>query len=371
MAKTPAKPATTKAPVVRKTTAARNGVTKSVPVKSSSKPTNAVKHTRKELLGWYESMLGQRRFEEKAGQMYGMQKIKGFCHLYIGQEAVSTGVEAVIRPDDYVITAYRDHGQALARGMNMRECMAELFGKIGGCSKGKGGSMHFFSKELNFLGGHGIVGGQIPMGTGVAFGIQYKGGDQVCVTYFGDGATRQGAMHEAFNLAMLWKLPVLYIIENNFYAMGTSVERTSNVTELYTLGESYDMPSEPVDAMNIFEVYEKVSRAVEHIRAGKGPYLLEMKTYRYRGHSMSDPAKYRTKEELEKYKDQDPIARLSHYMLENKLATAEDLDAIETKINAAVTDCVEFAEASPFPEAHELYQDVYYGNNYPFIREGQ
>ncbi len=321
-------------------------------------------------MGWFESMLRQRRFEEKAGQMYGMQKIKGFCHLYIGQEAVSTGVEAAIRPSDVMITAYRDHGQGLARGMNSRECMAELFGKITGCSKGKGGSMHFFSKEKNFYGGHGIVGGQIPMGTGMAFGEQYKKSGNLCVTYMGDGATRQGAFHESLNLAMLWKLPIIYIIENNFYAMGTSVERSSNVTELYTLGESYDMPGEAIDGMNIFEVYEKTRRIADYVRSGQGPYLIEMKTYRYRGHSMSDPAKYRTKEELERYKDQDPIARLQHYLLENQLVTAAELDAVEEAIQKEIADAVEFAENSPYPEAHELYRDVVYGDNYPFIREG-
>lgn len=314
-------------------------------------------------------MLQQRRFEEKAGQMYGMQKIKGFCHLYIGQEAVSTGVEAAIRPEDLVITAYRDHAQGLARGITAREGMAELFGKATGCSKGKGGSMHFFSKEKNFYGGHGIVGGQIPMGTGMAYALKYQKSDNLCVTYFGDGATRQGAMHEAFNLAMLWQLPIIYIIENNFYAMGTSVERSSNVTELYTLGESYDMPGEPVDGMDIFAVYDAVTRAAAHVRSGKGPYLLEMKTYRYRGHSVSDPAKYRTKEELEKYKDQDPIAKLQHYLIDQKLITAAQLDSIEEEVAAEIKDAVEFAEKSPLPTPDELFKDVYYGDNYPFIRE--
>ena len=239
------------------------------------------------LLHWFEQMLLVRKFEEKASQLYMQQKFRGFCHLYIGQEAVATGMESAIRPDDYVITAYRDHGGALIRGVSPNACMAELYGKATGCSKGKGGSMHFFSKEHNFLGGHGIVGGQIPLGAGIAFAAKYQGTDRVCVCLMGDGATRQGSFHEAFNLAMLWKLPVIFVIENNNYAMGTSVERTSNVTELYKLGLSYDMPSKPVDGMNVFEVYEEMKTAVEHVRKN-GPMLIEMKTYRYKGHSMSD-----------------------------------------------------------------------------------
>ncbi|MEM9931789.1 MAG: pyruvate dehydrogenase (acetyl-transferring) E1 component subunit alpha, partial [Bacteroidota bacterium] len=244
------------------------------------------------LLKWFEQMLLIRKFEERASQLYMQQKFRGFCHLYIGQEAVAVGIESRIRPDDYVITAYRDHGGALVRGVSANACMAELFGKATGCSKGKGGSMHFFSKEHNFVGGHGIVGGQIPLGAGLAFGSKYLGEDKITVCSMGDGAVRQGALHEAFNLAMLWKLPVIFVIENNNYAMGTSVERTSNVTELYKLGLSYDMPSKPIDGMNVATVYEEMKEVVDHVRGGNGPYLVEMKTYRYKGHSMSDPMKY-------------------------------------------------------------------------------
>ena len=326
------------------------------------------KYSKEQVLKWFEDMLLMRKFEEKASQLYMQQKFRGFCHLYIGQEAVAEGLETAIRPDDYVITAYRDHGPALARGVSPNACMAELFGKATGCSKGKGGSMHFFSKEHNFLGGHGIVGGQIPLGAGIAFGIKYKEEDKLCVCMMGDGAVRQGAFHEAFNLAMLWNLPVLFIIENNHYAMGTSVERTSNVTELYTLGESYDMPSKPIDGMNVITVYEELQPVIEHIRSGKGPYLVEMKTYRYRGHSMSDPAKYRTREELEKYKGKDPIANLKIYIAENDLVSDEEIKEIDKRVKQKVADCVKFAEESPFPDLDALYEDVYVGN-YPYIMD--
>lgn len=329
--------------------------------------TNHTSYDRETLLKWYESMLLMRRFEERAGQLYMQQKFRGFCHLYIGQEAIAAGLESAIRPDDYVITAYRDHGPALSRGVSPNACMAELYGKATGCTKGKGGSMHFFSKEHNFLGGHGIVGGQIPLGTGVAYAIKYKGEDKLCVCMMGDGAVRQGAFHEALNLAMLWNLPILYIIENNQYAMGTSVERTSNVTELYTLGESYDMPSKPIFAMDVFTVYEELLPVIEHIRSGKGPYLVEMKTYRYRGHSMSDPAKYRTREELEKYKDQDPLAHLKMYMLGENVVSDDDIKRIEDKIALEVDECVTFAEESPYPDPSAIYEDVYVGE-YPFIQ---
>lgn len=321
------------------------------------------------LMHWYEEMLLQRRFEEKAGQMYMQQKIRGFCHLYIGQEAISSGIEAAVRKEDYMITAYRDHGLALTRGITPREVMAEMYGKVTGCVKGKGGSMHMFSKEHNMLGGHGIVGGQIPLGTGIAFGIKYNKEDKICVCLMGDGAVRQGAFHEALNLGMTWKLPVLYVIENNHYAMGTSVERTSNVTDLYTLGESYDMPGVAVDGMNVFSVYEAVTKAAEHVRSGKGPMLLEMKTYRYKGHSMSDPAKYRTKEELQEYKDNDPIIHLKAYLKEHELATEEELKAIDLRIKETVQDSVDFAESSPYPDPKELYEDVYIEPDYPFIKE--
>lgn len=318
---------------------------------------------------WYEEMMLQRRFEEKANQVYMQQKIKGFCHLYIGQEAVSSGIEAAIRKDDYMITAYRDHGMALTRGITAREVMAEMYGKRTGCVKGKGGSMHMFSKEHNMLGGHGIVGGQIPLGAGVAFAIKYNGEDKLCICAFGDGAARQGAMHEAFNLAMLWKLPVIFVVENNEYAMGTSVSRTSNVTELWKLGLSYEMPAWAVDGMSVFEVYEQVKKAAELVRTpDHGPVLLEMKTYRYKGHSMSDPAKYRTREELEKYKNDDPILEVKDYIFKHEIATQADLDKIDAKIDEIVEDSVRFAEESPYPEAHELYEDVYITPNYPYIR---
>ncbi|MEL6190887.1 MAG: pyruvate dehydrogenase (acetyl-transferring) E1 component subunit alpha [Bacteroidota bacterium] len=329
---------------------------------------NASTYTKEELLHWYEEMLLMRKFEEKASQLYMQQKFRGFCHLYIGQEAVAMGIEAAIRPDDYVITAYRDHGPALVRGISANECMAELYGKATGCSKGKGGSMHFFSKEKNFVGGHGIVGGQIPLGAGLAFASKYKGEDKITVCMMGDGATRQGALHEAFNLAMLWKLPVIYIIENNNYAMGTSVERTSNVTELYTLGESYDMPSAPVDAMDVVKVKEAMDEAVAFVRGGNGPMLLEMKTYRYKGHSMSDPAKYRTREELNQFKGKDPIANLQMYIADQGHDFSKEYKEIGDKIKGIVDESVKFAEESPYPDPSALYEDVYVGD-YPYIMD--
>ncbi|MEM7511873.1 MAG: pyruvate dehydrogenase (acetyl-transferring) E1 component subunit alpha [Bacteroidota bacterium] len=329
---------------------------------------NASTYTKEELLHWYEEMLLMRKFEEKASQLYMQQKFRGFCHLYIGQEAVAMGIEAAIRPDDYVITAYRDHGPALVRGISANECMAELYGKATGCSKGKGGSMHFFSKEKNFVGGHGIVGGQIPLGAGLAFASKYKGEDKIAVCMMGDGATRQGALHEAFNLAMLWKLPVIYIIENNNYAMGTSVERTSNVTELYTLGESYDMPSAPVDAMDVVKVKEAMDEAVAFVRGGNGPMLLEMKTYRYKGHSMSDPAKYRTREELNQFKGKDPIANLQMYIADQGHDFSKEYKEIGDKIKGIVDESVKFAEESPYPDPSALYEDVYVGD-YPYIMD--
>lgn len=322
-----------------------------------------------DVLHWYEMMLRIRRFEERAEYIYkSEQKIRGFFHTYIGQEAIAVGVEAVTRPSDYVITAYRDHGHGLARGMSSDSCMAELFGKATGAVKGKGGSMHFFSKEHNMLGGHGIVGGQIPLGAGLAFAAKYKGEDNIAICYMGDGAVRQGALHEAFNMAMTWKLPVLYICENNLYAMGTSVERTTNVTDIYKMVAGYEMPAKPVDALDILNVIEEMKAAVEHVRSGKGPYFIEMKTYRYRGHSVSDPQKYRTREELEAYKNRDSIAALGHYALENNLATQAELDTIEEMIGDEINRAVEFAENSPFPDPLDIYNDVYVGD-YPFITE--
>lgn len=334
-------------------------------IRKASRPSAKKDYPKEQLLWWYEQMLLMRRFEEKAGQLYGQQKIKGFCHLYIGQEAVAAGVESAIRPDDYVITAYRDHAQALVRGMSANEVMAELYGKATGCSKGKGGSMHMFSKEKNFLGGHGIVGQQIALAAGLGWACKYRGGDNLAVCFFGDGAARQGALHEAFNLAMMWSLPVLYICENNFYAMGTSVARSSNVTNISTLGLAYDMPSRQVNGMSVYEVHAAVSDAVEHIRAGKGPVFLEILTYRYRGHSMSDPAKYRTKEELEKYKDQDPIMLLQHDLVTKKVLNEQQIEEIDTKIKATVQESVDFSENSPWPDPEEIYRDVYVGD-YPY-----
>jgi pyruvate dehydrogenase E1 component alpha subunit len=336
--------------------------------KTKEKPAPEAVYSKELLLKWYEQMMLVRRFEEQASQLYMQQKFRGFCHLYIGQEAVAVGIEAAIRPDDQVITAYRDHGGALVRGVSANACMAELFGKATGCSKGKGGSMHFFSKEHNFVGGHGIVGGQIPLGTGIAFANKYQNTDRLCICMMGDGAVRQGAFHESLNLAMLWNLPVIYIIENNNYAMGTSVERTSNVTELYKLGLSYDMPSKAVDGMDVTEVYEEMKKAVRHVRDGKGPMLIEMKTYRYRGHSMSDPAKYRTREELEKYKGKDPIANLKIYMQEHASATDEEIGVIDARIEEIVNASVEFAETSPYPDPSALYEEVYVGE-YPYLME--
>lgn len=318
---------------------------------------------------WYEIMLLQRRFEEKTGQLYGMQKIRGFCHLYIGQEAVSAGCMTAIREDDNMITAYRDHGLALAKGMSARECMAELYGKATGCTKGKGGSMHFFSKEKKFFGGHGIVGGQIGLGAGIAFADKYKGNDSVTLCFFGDGAARQGILHETFNMAMLWKLPVVFICENNFYAMGTSVERTSNVLDIYKLADGYDMPGDSVDGMKPENVHHAVTRAVNRARNGEGPTLLEIKTYRYKGHSMSDPAKYRSKEELEEYKEKDPIENVLRTIRENNLATEEEIEAMNEKVKDIVEDCVEFSENSPLPDISEVYKDIYTQEDYPYIMD--
>jgi pyruvate dehydrogenase E1 component alpha subunit len=327
------------------------------------------KFSKEVYLKWYEDMLLMRRFEERAGQLYIQQKIRGFCHLYIGQEALVAGAESAIRPDDNMITAYRDHAHPIGRGMHPKYIMAELFAKSTGCSRGKGGSMHLFSKEHHFFGGHGIVGGQIPLGAGIAMADQYLGTGRVTLCYMGDGAVRQGALHEAFNMAMLWKLPVIFIIENNNYAMGTSVQRTSNVHDLYKLGAAYDMPSFQVNGMRCEDVHEAISSAAERARKGDGPTLLEMKTYRYRGHSMSDPAKYRTKEEVEEYKAQDPIEQVLSTLLNNKWISEKEVEEMEAKIKAIVDESVQFAEESPFPEPHELYEDVYVQQDYPYITD--
>jgi len=318
---------------------------------------------------WFELMLLIRRFEERCGVLFGQQKIRGFLHLYIGQEAIAAGTISAIRKEDPIITAYRDHGLALAKGVPPKECMAELFGKSTGCSKGRGGSMHFFSKEHFFFGGHAIVGAHIPLGAGIAFAEKYKGTDNVCLCYFGDGAVRQGALHETFNLAMLWKLPVIFICENNQYAMGTSVGRSSNVTEIHRLGTAYDMPSVQVDGMKCEAVHKAVSEAAAHARKGNGASFLEIVTYRYRGHSMSDPAKYRTREEVEEYKKHDPIEQVRHTLLKNKYSTEKELEATEQKIMKQVDEAVEFAEQSPFPDASELYHYNYVQQDYPFIKD--
>jgi pyruvate dehydrogenase E1 component alpha subunit len=320
-------------------------------------------------LMWYESMLLMRRFEEKSGQLYGQQKIRGFCHLYIGQEAVLAGAMSVLKHEDSMITAYRDHAHALAKGTSPNAVMAELYGKATGCSKGKGGSMHMFDKENNFYGGHGIVGGQIPLGAGIAFAEKYKGADAVCCTYMGDGAVRQGALNETFNMAALWKLPVIFICENNGYAMGTSVERTTIQTDIYKLGLPYGIPSSPVDGMDPVAVHNAMDEAVSRARAGEGPTFLEMRTYRYKGHSMSDPQKYRTKEELESYKAKDPIDAVKAEILEKKYADEKWFEEMDEKIKAIVDESVRFSEESPWPEASELYTDVYVEPNYPFIRD--
>jgi pyruvate dehydrogenase E1 component alpha subunit len=325
--------------------------------------------SKEQYLKWYEDMLLWRRFEEKAGQLYIQQKIRGFCHLYIGQEAVVAGAMSVIRDSDNMISAYRDHVHPIAKGVSPNAIMAELFAKITGCSKGKGGSMHMFSAEHKFFGGHGIVGGQIPLGAGIAFADKYNGNDNVTLCYMGDGAVRQGALHEAFNMAMLWKLPVIFIIENNHYAMGTSVERTTNVVDLHKIGLSYEMPSKPVDGMSVEEVHKATEWAVNHARSGEGPVLLEIRTYRFRGHSMSDPGKYRSKEEVEDYKKKDPIEQVLATLKAKKWITESEIEAIDAKIKDIVEESVRFAEESPYPEPEELYRDVYVQEDYPYIMD--
>jgi len=334
---------------------------------AKAKQTTKNKHSKETYLTWYEQMQMIRKFEEKSGQLYGQQKIKGFCHLYIGQEACVAGAISALTKDDKWITAYRDHAHPIALGSDPRKIMAEQFGKATGISKGKGGSMHMFDKEVNFFGGHGIVGGQIPLGTGIAFSEKYLGTKNLCMCYMGDGAVRQGAFHEALNMAMHFSLPVIYVIENNGYAMGTSVSRTSNVTDLYKMAESYDMPSDPVDAMDVEAIHDAVTKAAKHVRTGKGPYLLEFRTYRYKGHSMSDPAKYRTKEEVEDYKKRDPIEQVKNSILRKKLATQKELDKIDLKIKKTIAESVTFAEESPFPDPSEVFRDVYVQEDYPFV----
>lgn len=311
-----------------------------------------------------------RQFELAAEEKYKMEgKIRGFFHSYVGQEAIAAGCMTATRPDDKFITAYRDHGLAIAKGVSVDSCMAELYGKATGCAKGKGGSMHFFGKEQNFFGGHGIVGAQIGTGTGLAFSESYLETDNVVLCFFGDGASRQGILHESFNLAMLWKLPVIYICENNNYAMGTSVARTSNVTEIYKLGCAYDMPSERVDGMQPETVHDAIAKAVKRAREKAGPTLLEINTYRYKGHSISDPQKYRTKDEVEGYKSKDPIAIIRKHILDNNLVTENELKDIDSRCDEVVTASVKFAEESPWPNDDEVLKDVYMDKNYPFITD--
>jgi pyruvate dehydrogenase E1 component alpha subunit len=314
---------------------------------------------REELLKYYRQMLLIRRFEEKAGQLYGMGLIGGFCHLYIGQEAVVVGLQAAALPGDTLVTSYRDHGHMLACGMDPKAIMAELTGRIGGCSKGKGGSMHMFSKAAGFYGGHGIVGAQVPIGAGLAFAHKYRGDGGVSFSYMGDGALNQGQVYETFNMAALWKLPAIFVIENNRYGMGTSVERHAASTELYRRGEAYGIPGTEVDGMDVVAVKAAGDKAVAHARSGAGPVLLELKTYRYRGHSMSDPAKYRSKEEVAEMKDRhDPIENLAKLLIAEKLIDDEGLKAIDREVKAISQEAAEFAQSSPEPDLSELYTDI-------------
>ena len=347
---------------VKSTTANKSIATKT----SANQKTKFPKET---YVKWYKDMLLIRRFEEKTGQLYIQQKFGGFCHLYIGQEAIVAGTASACRPSDKHMTAYRDHGHPIALGTDPRILMAELYGRSTGCSKGKGGSMHFFDKEKNFMGGHGIVGAQIAMGTGVAFAEQYNGTDNVAIVSMGDGAVRQGALHETFNMAMMWKLPVIYIIENNNYAMGTSVERTTNVTDLSKIGLSYEMPSKIVNGMRPEDVHNAIEEAANRARRGDGPTLLDIRTYRYKGHSMSDPQKYRTKDEVNDWMEQDPIDHVLSVIKSNKWLSEKELSDIDTWVKNEVDESVSFAENSPYPEASELYKDVYVQADYPYIKE--
>lgn len=332
---------------------------------ASKKP----KFSKETYIKWWKDMLLIRKFEEKTGQLYIQQKFGGFCHLYIGQEAIVVGTASACKKGDKHMTAYRDHGHPIALGTDPRVLMAELYGRSTGCSKGKGGSMHFFDKEVGFMGGHGIVGAQIAMGAGVGFAEQYnETGNVVCVS-MGDGAVRQGALHETFNMAMNWKLPVIFIIENNNYAMGTSVERTTNVTDLSKIGLSYEMPSKIVNGMSPEAVHEAIEEAAERGRKGEGPTLLDIRTYRYKGHSMSDPQKYRSKQEVEEWMQHDPIDHCLNVIKENKWMTAKEIAEVEEWVKKEVAESVEFAENSPYPEGKDLYDDIYQEPNYPYIIE--
>ena len=319
----------------------------------------APKLPKEKLLAMYEEMLLIRRFEEKAGQMYGMGLIGGFCHLYIGQEAVVTGITAASEQGDACITTYRDHAHMIAQGMDPKSIMAELTGRIGGASKGKGGSMHMFSVEKQFFGGHGIVGANVPLGAGMAFAQKYRGTGKITMTYFGDGASNQGQVYEAFNMAALWQLPVIFIIENNEYAMGTSTKRHAAIPDLHKRGEPWGIPGIQVNGMDVLEVYEASKKVIEHVRSGKGPYLMEVKTYRYRGHSMSDPAKYRSKEEVEDYKEnRDPITQFRKYLDAQNVGSDADFKSIEERVKVAVKGAEDFAKESPEPDTTELWTDI-------------
>ena len=328
----------------------------------------AKKYTKETYLYWYELMLLIRQFELKAEEMYKMAgKIRGFFHAYIGQEAIAAGCMTATKAEDAFITGYRDHGLAIAKGVSPQSCMAELYGKATGCSKGKGGSMHFFGIKENFFGGHGIVGAQIGTGAGIAFSERYRGTKNVVLCFFGDGAARQGMLHETFNMAVLWNLPVIFICENNHYAMGTSVARTSKVLDIYKLADAYDMPGDTVDGMLPESVHNAMLRAVNRARENGGPTLLEIKTYRYKGHSMSDPQKYRTKEELEEYKEKDPIEHVLKVLQTQFKVSEKDIEAINERVKKEVEDSVTFAEESPWPDDNELLKDVYIQQDYPFI----
>lgn len=333
--------------------------------KSAGKP----KFSKEIYIKWYTDMLLIRKFEEKTGQLYIQQKFGGFCHLYIGQEAIVAGTASGSIKGDKHMTAYRDHGHPIALGTDPRVLMAELYGRKTGCSKGKGGSMHFFDKEVGFMGGHGIVGAQIAMGAGVAFAEKYNETGNVAFVSMGDGAVRQGALHETFNMAMIWKLPVIFIIENNNYAMGTSVERTTNVTDLSKIGHSYEMPSRSVNGMSPEAVHEAIEEAAGRARKGDGPTLLDIRTYRYKGHSMSDPQKYRSKGEVAEWQSKDPIDHCLEVIKENKWLTEKKIEEIGAWVKNEVKESIEFAENSPYPEGKELYEDVYKEDGYPFIIE--
>ena len=347
-------------------------------VKSANKPS---KTTRKEAssskskfgketyIKWYKDMSLIRRFEERTGQLYIQQKFGGFCHLYIGQEAIAVGTASACRKDDKHMTAYRDHAHPIAFGTDPRILMAELFGRITGCSKGKGGSMHFFDKNVNFMGGHGIVGAQIGMEAGVGFAEKYNGTDNVAFVSMGDGAVRQGMLHETFNMAMNWKLPVVFIIENNNYAMGTSVERTTNVTDLTKIGLSYEMPSRAVNGMRPEDVHDAIEEAADRARRGDGPTLLDIRTYRYKGHSMSDPQKYRSKDEVNEWIEKDPITHCLEMIQKNNWMTEKEIEEMNEWVKNEVEESIVFAENSPYPEAEELYKDVYVQEDYPYIIE--